>query len=76
MAADRAKVLELSVLLDPFGDHAKTEVLSEADHGADLRPLRAGGTDRRHKAPVDLHRVHGEAAQVGEGRVPGAEVGM
>src|SRR5688572_8475359 len=66
--------VELGAVLDALGESLQSERLAQLDEAVDQRTrlVRVGdGVDER---TIDLQRVHGELAQVGQRRVAGAEV--
>ena len=65
---------ELLVRLDPLGQGHQPERASELDQRVDQGRGIGRPAHVRHERPVDLQDVHRELAQVGERRVPGAEV--
>src|SRR5262245_13235553 len=74
VAAVRREQLELLLRLDALGHDLELEAVGEADdRERDHRVLRVGG-DVAHERVVDLERVDREALEVGEARVPRAEV--
>src|SRR5438552_13921949 len=73
-AAQLAQPLDLLGGLDALDDDALAEVLRERDDGGEN--VRAARIERvlREERAVDLHGINGEAVQVAERRVAGAEV--
>ena len=72
--SSRAQPFELLVRLDALGQGHQPEGAAELDERVD----QGGGVGRpahvRHEGPVDLQNVHRELPQIGQRRVPGAEV--
>src|SRR6478752_5872297 len=74
VAAQEAEELGLSGGLDAFGDHFEIEGVGEGDDGGDDRHLlRIFGHIVDERA-IDLEGVEGQAAEVAERGVAGAEV--
>ena len=74
VAALALKLLELAGILDALGERLDVERLAELDERMDDRRGFLGGHDLGDERPVDLQRVRGELAQVGERAGAGAEV--
>ena len=66
--------LELGLVLDSFAERLEAERLAELDERVDERAGFLRGGDAGDEGAVDLERVDGELAEVGEGAVAGAEV--
>ena len=73
-AAELDEDLGLALGLHALGHHLQAEPAGEADDAGDDRDVVAVGVELGRERAVDLHRVDGEAAQVAERRVAGAEV--
>ncbi len=61
-------------VLHPFGHRAHVQGVGHADDHPDDGAQVIAGREFAHEAAVDLERVEGEAAQVGERGVPRAEI--
>ncbi|MNJ48308.1 hypothetical protein D3C77_434980 [compost metagenome] len=66
--------LQLLRQLHPFGNHRQIQAPGHGYNGAD--DLRIVGVLRRiaHKRLVDLQRIHRQALEVGQRRIPGTEI--
>src|SRR6185295_6491117 len=74
IAAHLPQLRELGRSLDALRDHLQVEAVAETDDGAhDLRLVRMAAVGAEEGA-VDLQRVHGQAVEMAERRVAGAEV--
>ena len=74
LAPDRPQLVELQRGLDPLGDAAQPERARQAhDRGRDRGAVGALA-DALHERAVDLEHLDGQALEVRERRVPGAEV--
>ena len=60
--------------LDTFGDRSQTEVRGEVDDGRDDALVLLVHAEALHECLVDLDEGDGQATEMGERRVPGAEV--
>ena len=74
VAAEAAQLGELGLVLDPLGDHVEGEGARHADDRLDDRRALLLDAERVDEGAVDLQRVEGEAVEVGERGVAGAEV--
>src|SRR5215467_5140894 len=77
LALVAAQVLQLETLLvglDAFRRHVHVEALGHGDHRAHDGAVAALVAEPLHEGAVDLERVHREALEIAERRVPGAEV--
>ena len=74
VAAEAAQLGELGLVLDPLGDHVERERPGHADDRLDDRRPLLLDAERVDERAVDLQRVEGEAVEVGERGVAGAEV--
>ena len=74
VAAEPAQLRELGLVLDPLGDHVQREGAGHADDRLDDRRALLLDPERVDEGAVDLQRVEGEAVEVGERGVAGAEV--
>ncbi len=64
----------LDAVLDALGDHPQTERVRQVDDRFDDRFVGLRAAEAGDEAAVDLHRGDGQATQVGQRRVAGAEV--
>ena len=60
--------------LDALSNDVEVECIGQGGHRSDDRSIVSGGAEITQERPVDLDRVDGEAAEVAERRVAGAEV--
>ena len=74
VAAGRLEVAELLSGLDALGGDRQLQRVPELDHRVDDRDVLLVVGKPAHERPVDLDAVDGQAAQVLERRVAGAEV--
>src|SRR5919109_2791748 len=74
LAAQLAQVLELLGALDALGDRLQAHPEAELDDRAREGAVLCAAGDGGDEALVDLQRVDGEALQIAQRRVPGAEV--
>ena len=74
VAAEAAQLRELRLVLDPLGDRVEREGPGHADHRLDDRRALLLDAEAVDEGAVDLQRVEGEAVEVGERGVAGAEV--
>src|SRR5438132_13632341 len=74
VAAERGETLTRLRVLDAFGDDRVTEPVTELHGGAHDRRARFVVDHADHERPVDLDLVERQAVEVGERRVPDAEV--
>src|ERR1700677_1199948 len=65
---------ELTGLLDAFGDNLHAQLPADLDHGPGEQGQGVIPAQAVHEGRVDLDDVRGQLAQVGQRRVPGAEV--
>ena len=72
-ATELAERGELFVAFDAFGDRAEAELVTESHDRAGEAWL-VGRAEQFDERPVDLQAVDGEAMEVAERRVAGAEV--
>src|SRR5215470_6800323 len=73
-AAKLTKFLELLPALDAFGDHLDVQMARHGDDGTHDGEVAQVGHQVAHEGAVDLEGVDAPALQVGEARVPGAEI--
>ena len=74
VATELAETFELIRCLDTFGDGSQTEVGRQIDDGGDDALVFLIDTEALDERLVDLHERHRKATEMGERRVPGAEV--
>ena len=74
VAAEPAQLRQLHLVLDPLGDHVERERPRHPDDRLDDRRPLLLHPERVDEGAVDLQRVEGEAVEVGERGVAGAEV--
>ena len=74
VASEAAQLGELLARLDSFGDRPKTERVGQGDDGRDDGRVARVTAQPVDEGLVDLQHVDGEAAEVAERRVAGAEI--
>ncbi len=74
MAPQRTQLRRLRRLLHALGHHRQIERISQGDHRAHDRVVPGLHSQSGDEGAIDLHGVHRESLQVGQGGVPRAEV--
>src|SRR3954468_2170404 len=74
VAAQQAQDLGLIFRFDALGNDRETHRMGQRNHRRNQRRGVGAVVDRGDESAIDLERMHRQLGQVGERRVPGAEI--
>ena len=74
ITAGAAQEIPVGPVFDPFGHDLNAQLSCQTQTGVVHRPQCLIGPSAVYEALVDLEFVEGKVAQLGQGRMPGAEI--